>query len=186
MTFGTYKWFQMLLRILEDAEKVRQDGASHRRSVPLAQMVLTTVSNVLNEYSSPNCSSSPSQRRKKCAETALIFTVLELYLIFALIQDIVNNAAQTQIAIAGGVKQESNIIAVAWEKKQRVVTDARGFIIAKGDISRTGTIVSQDVAGNGMNTDTTGYAVSATGDVTSSVTIKTMSGVPPDGWKCPF
>ena len=91
--------------------------------------------------------------------------------------------SETHIAIAGPATQEAKITAFAFDKTQRLVADARGYIVAKGDVKRTRELIINDMTGNGLTADTTGIAVSTAGLVTSSLNVKAMTGAPPEGWK---
>ena len=107
-------------------------------------------------------------------------------LTFAMTQDIVKNVAETHIASAGPANQGGWITASTFVPNQRIVIDARGQLIATGDVTRSRQIITENYGGGGTTTDASGTLISTEGGGTSSsVEVMTISGTPPPGWK-PF
>jgi len=130
---------------------------------------------------------------QKCVVIVLVPVTLDWLLNFTLTKDIVTSAAETHIAPAGTANQgrtaiqggPDRIYSYAFDKTQRLVTDARGHLLAKGDVTRTREVIAEHAGGGEMNTDASGCMISTTGNTNSSVHVKVVSGTPPKDWK-PF
>ena len=113
-------------------------------------------------------------------------TVLDLYLTLILKRDEVKRAAETHIAASGSANQGGGIYTTTFIEKQRVVVDGRGHLAAKGDVTRSREIITENHGGGGTVTDASGTLISTDGSTNSTVEITTISGTPPVGWKPMF